>query len=243
MHAIEITNLSRAFNQRMAVDELTLSINQGEFFALLGENGAGKTTLIKMLCCLLWPTSGDATMMGHSIVNESARVKEIINVSPQETAVAPKLTVRENLVLIARLYGLSKVHAARKADEMLNTFGLQERAKDKAATLSGGMQRKLSIAMGLISDPQILFLDEPSLGLDVRARKELWKTISALKGKVTIIVTTHYLEEAEALADRIGIISHGKLKALGTAQEIITASGMDTFEDAFLMLTAEGSEP
>ncbi len=241
MNGIEIINLSKTFKNRTAVDALNLSIQQGEMFALLGQNGAGKTTTIKMLSGLLSPTSGDAKLMGNSIVTQTAAVKQIISVSPQETAVAPKLSARENLILIARIYGFSAKDAARKADEMLETFTLTERAKDKAKSLSGGMQRRLSIAMALISDPQILFLDEPTLGLDVRARRDLWKHIEQLKGKITILLTTHYLEEAEALADRIGIMSRGRMQIIGSASEIKEKTGKVTLEDAFLALT-EGEE-
>ncbi|WP_019419716.1 ABC transporter ATP-binding protein [Paenibacillus sp. OSY-SE] len=242
MSGIAITNLTKKFNERTAVDSLNLSIEQGEFFALLGTNGAGKTTAIKMLSCLLVPTSGDALMMGNSLIKNSNAVKQIINVSPQETAIASKLTVKENLELIARIYGKSVQEATKKADEMLATFRLTDRAKERAKSLSGGTQRKLSIAMALITNPQILFLDEPTLGLDVHARRDLWKTISELKGKITIILTTHYLEEAEALADRIGIMTRGKMRIIGTAEEIISATGTATFEDAFLSFADKEAE-
>lgn len=239
MNAIEIKNLTRQFKERTAVDSLCLDIKKGEFFALLGQNGAGKTTTIKMLSCLLPPTSGDAVLLGDSIVDNPMAVKQKLNVSPQETAVAPQLSVKENLELIAEIYGIGKEDARAKASEMITKFGLSERAKDKAKTLSGGMQRRLSIAMALISDPEIIFLDEPTLGLDVRARRELWKVLMELKGKITIVLTTHYLEEAEALSDRIGIMHGGKLRALGTVEEIKARTGKDTLEDAFLMLTEE----
>lgn len=239
MIAIEIKELTKKFKSRTAVDRLSLSIGQGEIFALLGQNGAGKTTTLKMLSGLLVPTSGDALLMGNSIVTNTAAVKQMINVSPQETAVAPKLSVRENLLLIARVYGSSKQQAEQKADEMLAAFDLTDRAKDRAKSLSGGLQRRLSIAMALISQPQILFLDEPTLGLDVRARRDLWQQIKKLKGKITIILTTHYLDEAEALADRIGIMSQGIMKIVGTAEEIKKATGKTSLEDAFLELTDE----
>ena len=241
MNTVEIRGLSKMFGERTAVDTFDLTIKQGEFFGLLGSNGAGKTTTIKMLCCLLQPTSGDALMMGNSIVKNPEAVKQIINISPQETAVAPKLTVRENLEMIARIYGNSKEQASQKADKMLFVFDMKTRAKDRAKALSGGLQRKLSIAMALITEPQILFLDEPSLGLDVRARRELWKTINALKGIATIILTTHYLEEAEILSDRICIMDKGKVQIVGTAEGIIGIAGTKTFEDAFLMYTEEGA--
>lgn len=239
MSGIAITGLTKKFKERTAVESLNLTIKQGEFFALLGTNGAGKTTTIKMLSCLLEPTSGDAVMMGNSLVKNSNAVKQIINVSPQETAVASKLSIKENLEVIAGIYGDNAREAAKKADEMLATFRLTDRAKDKAKSLSGGLQRKLSIAMALITNPQILFLDEPTLGLDVHARRDLWKTIRELKGKITIILTTHYLEEAEALADRIGIMTQGKMQIVGTAEEIMSATGTATFEDAFLRFADE----
>lgn len=239
MDAIRITGLTRCFGKRTAVNDLDLTIGEGELFALLGQNGAGKTTTIRMLCGLLAPTSGDALLMGRSIVTQTGEVKQIINVSPQETAVASKLSVRENLEFVAEVYGFKGEEVRKKAAEMMETFDLADRANDRAKSLSGGMQRRLSIAMALISEPKILFLDEPTLGLDVRARRELWKHIEQLKGSMTIILTTHYLEEAESLADRIGIMSAGKLIALGTADEIKTQAGKDTLEDAFLELTDE----
>ena len=239
MSAIQTVNLTKRFKDKTVVNRLNLSIEQGELYALLGVNGAGKTTTIKMLSCLISPTSGDAVLLGDSIVAKPHMVKEKINVSPQETAVARNLSVKENLELIAGIYGSNKKDAQLKADEMISTFSLTEVAKDKAKTLSGGTQRRLSIAMALISNPQILFLDEPTLGLDVLARRELWATIKNLKGKITIILTTHYMEEAQALSDRIGIMSKGELKAVGTADELISKTGAQTFEDAFVMLATE----
>ena len=237
MNAIEITGLTKSFKGRTAVDGLNLSIRPGECFALLGQNGAGKTTTIKMLSGLLAPDSGDAILMGHSILTDVNAVKQKINVSPQETAVAPLLSVRENLEFIAGVYGHNRKDAAQQAKKMMEAFDLTERARDRAKTLSGGMQRRLSIAMALISEPEILFLDEPTLGLDVRARRDLWRVIAALKGRITIILTTHYLEEAEALSDRIAILHGGRLQALGTVEELKQLTGKETFEDAFLSLT------
>lgn len=237
MNAIEIKNLTKRFKTRTAVDKLNLAIQEGELFSLLGQNGAGKTTTIRMLCCLTVPTEGDALLLGDSICENENAVKQKLNVSPQETAVAAKLSVRENLELAARIYGCGRKQAREKADQMLHEFSLTDRAKDRAKSLSGGMQRKLSIAMALISEPKILFLDQPTLGLDVRARRELWKIVRDLKGKITIVLTTHYLEEAEALSDRIGIMEQGKLCALGTAEELKQQTGKATFEDAFLSLT------
>ncbi len=242
MKAIELNGLTKRFRERTAVDGLSFSIEQGELFSLLGQNGAGKTTTIRMLSGLLRPTEGDALLMGKSILTDPEAVRCIINVSPQETAVAPKLTVRENLELIARLYGKSAAEAKKSAEAMLSRFSLADRAREKAKALSGGLQRRLSIAMALISEPQVLFLDEPTLGLDVRARRELWRHITDLKGKTTIILTTHYLEEAEALSDHIGIMEKGRLKALGTAQEIRTLTHTDSLEAAFLALTEEETE-
>lgn len=239
MIAIQTTKLTKKYDAKTAVNSLDLTVAEGELFALLGVNGAGKTTTIKMLSCLAFPTSGDAVLLGDSIVSSPLAVKEKINVSPQETAVAPNLTVRENLEFIARMYGSNKSQAKAKAAEMLSVFSLTEVAKNKSKTLSGGTQRRLSIAMALISDPKILFLDEPTLGLDVLARRELWAEIKKLKGKITIILTTHYMEEAEALSDRIGIMSKGELKAVGTASELIEKTGAKSFEDAFVALATE----
>ncbi|MHA7767836.1 ABC transporter ATP-binding protein [Bacillus atrophaeus] len=235
--AIEIKNLTKKFKERTAVDNLSLTIEKGEFFALLGQNAAGKTTTIKMLSCLSTPTSGDALMLNDSIVKNPEAVKQKINISPQETAVAPNLSVKENLEFIASIYGSKKQEAEQKTVEMMTKFGLLERAKNKTKTLSGGLQRRLSIAMALISNPQIIFLDEPTLGLDVRARRDLWKVLLELKGKITIVLTTHYLEEVEALADRVGIIHGGKLHALGTIDELKEKTGHSSLEDIFLTLT------
>lgn len=240
MIAIETKALSKKYKDKTAVDALDLSIEQGELFALLGVNGAGKSTTIKMLSCLSKPTSGDAILLGDSILDAPMEVKQKINVSPQETAVAPNLSVRENLELIYGIYGHDRKAAKKKTEDMIKSFALSEIAGEKAKTLSGGWQRRLSIAMALISEPQILFLDEPTLGLDVLARRELWKVINKLKGKITIILTTHYLEEAESLSDRIGIMSKGKLTAVGTAEELMKEAKTDKFEDAFIHFAGEG---
>lgn len=238
--SIELKNLKKAYKDKVVVDHLSLEIDNGEFFALLGSNGAGKTTTIKMLSCLLIPTEGDALLSGDSIITSPEAVKQNINVSPQETAIAPNLTVRENLEFIARIYGSGKEQARKMALEIMTEFSLLDKDRTKAKTLSGGWQRRLSIAMALISKPKILFLDEPTLGLDVRARRELWRVLAALKGKVTVVLTTHYLDEAEALADRIGIMHQGKLQALGTASELKKQHSMESLEDIFLILTEEG---
>ena len=240
MKAVELQGLTRRFKDKLAVDHLNLSLEKGELFALLGVNGAGKTTTIRMLCGLLPPDEGDALLMGHSIVHEPELAKAQLNVSPQETAVAPNLTVRENLELIAGIYGASRREAAQRAAETIAEFHLGEVERSRAKTLSGGWQRRLSIAMALISQPQLVFLDEPTLGLDVLARRELWQVIRSLRGRVTVILTTHYLEEAEALSDRIGILSHGRLRICGTAQELCAAAGETRFEEAFIKLAGEG---
>ena len=240
MNAIETQALTRRFADTTAVDGLNLTVRQGELFALLGVNGAGKTTTIRMLCGLLAPTGGDALVMGKSILRDPAGVKAVIGVSPQETAVGLHLTVRENLMLMAGLHGFDKAQCRQKTESMLSRLHLDEAADKRAKTLSGGWMRRLSIAMALISEPQILFLDEPTLGLDVLIRRELWQVIRELKGKSTVILTTHYLEEAEALSDRIGIMAHGRLTALGTAEELKAQAGAGSFEDAFITLAGEG---
>ena len=242
MEAIVTNALSRSFGQRRAVDNVSLTVHEGEFFSLLGVNGAGKTTLIRMLCCLCAPTSGSAQVLGQDIVHQAAQVKSMIAVSPQETAVAGNLTVRENLELMAGVYGADRAAARAAAEELLRDFGLGEVEKQRAKSLSGGWQRRLSIAMALVTKPQILFLDEPTLGLDVLARRELWKHVQALKGRVTVVLTTHYMEEAEALADRIGIMSTGRLKAVGTAAALKAQTKTDNIEDAFVALAGEGRE-
>ncbi len=238
MNAIETHAFTRRFGDLTAVDSLNLSIPEGELFALLGVNGAGKTTAIRMLCGLLPPTSGDALLLGHSITKDPAAAKALLNVSPQETAVAPALTVRENLAFIAAVYGKGTREANAAADAMIERMGLQSVARRRAKQLSGGWQRRLSIAMGLITEPKILFLDEPTLGLDVLARRELWQVVEVLRGQMTVVLTTHYLEEAEALSDRVGIMAHGRLKALGTARELVERTGAKDFEDAFVALAA-----
>lgn len=240
MDAIKTVDLTKKYKDLTAVDNLNLEVKQGELFSLLGINGAGKTTTIKMLSCLTMPTAGDAYLNGKSIVKEVSEVKRIIGVSPQETAVAPNLSVKENLELMCGIHGFSKEKKQKKIIELTEQFDLESISKKKAGKLSGGWQRRLSIAMSLISEPEILFLDEPTLGLDVIARSELWDTISLLKGKITIILTTHYMEEAEALSDRIGIMKGGKLLVVGSADEIKEKASCDKFEDAFVKIVKEG---
>lgn len=241
MLAIQTTQLIKKYQSLTAVNGLDLEIQQGELFSLLGVNGAGKTTTIKMLTCLTKPSGGDALVGGCSITKQPEQVKRLIGVSPQETAVAPNLSVEENLALICGIHGFSKEKTRQKIGELSGQLGLEEVLRRKAGKLSGGWQRRVSIAMALISDPRILFLDEPTLGLDVLARHELWKVIRSLKGKVTMILTTHYLEEAEALSDRIGIMKSGKLLAVGTAEALKQKAGVDDFEAAFVAIVEEAA--
>ena len=239
MNAIKISGLRKRYGNLTAVDGLDLEIREGELFSLLGVNGAGKTTVIKMLTCLTKPTEGDAWVKGFSITKEPGKVKTLIGVAPQETAVAVNLTVRENLEMICGIHQFSKARTAEKIRELSRQFDLEQVMKRKAGKLSGGWQRRVSIAMALISEPQVLFLDEPTLGLDVIARHELWDVIRGMKGKVTIILTTHYMEEAQALSDHIGILKNGKLLATGTAAELVSRTGTVNFEEAFLKLVKE----
>ena len=238
--AIRIEGLVKEYKDLTAVNGLNLVIYKGELFSLLGVNGAGKTTTIKMLSTLTKPTNGDAILNGKSVVKEGGEVKKIIGVSPQETAVAPNLTVKENLEMMCGLHGFSKDKKIAKVNELCDEFDLHSVINKKAGKLSGGWQRRLSIAMALISEPEILFLDEPTLGLDVIARSELWDTIRTLKGKITIILTTHYMEEAEELSDRIGVMKNGNLLALGTATELKEKTGQEKFENAFIQIVKEG---
>lgn len=234
--AIETRGLTKRFGDCTAVKSLDLRVGKGTVYGLLGVNGAGKTTTIKMLTGLIRPTSGDALLAGHSILTENEKVREVTGVSPQETALAMHLTVRENLELMAGLYGKSRAEAKAATAAMLERMSLSAFAEKSARTLSGGWQRRLSIAMALIAEPEILFLDEPTLGLDVLARRELWQVIRALRGRTTVVLTTHYLEEAEALSDRIGIMVAGEIRAEGTASEILAIAEKDSFEDAFVAI-------
>lgn len=237
---IQITNLTKKYKEKIAVNNINLTIKEGELFALLGTNGAGKTTTIKMLSTLILPTEGEIKIAGYDIAKDSVKIKEIVNVSPQETAIAPNLTVKENLDFMAGVYKIKNKN--EKIDELVKTFKLQEVLKQKAKTLSGGWQRKLSIAISLINDPKVLFLDEPTLGLDVLARRELWTVIESLKGKITIILTTHYMEEAESLSDRVGIMDKGNLIAVGTVKELMQKAGTNNFEEAFVKIAIGGRE-
>lgn len=238
MYSIETKKLVKKYKEKIAVNEIDLKIKKGELFALLGVNGAGKTTTIKMLSGLILPTSGEIIINGMNMENNTLKIKEMLNVSPQETAIAPNLTVMENLEFMAGVYKIKdKEH---KIKELIKMFNLEDVVNKKAKKLSGGYQRKVSIAISLINDPQILFLDEPTLGLDVIARKGLWKIINELKGKITIILTTHYMEEAESLSDRIGIMSNGKIIDIGTSSELIKKTKSKNFEDAFVSIVTGG---
>jgi len=239
MGAIQTSNLTKRYKDVLAVDRLNLSIEQGELFTLLGMNGAGKTTTVKMLSCLTAPTSGEARIEGKSVVQDAMAVKQKIGVSPQETAVAPQLTVRENLELICGIYGFTKETCQVKIHDLAQQFHMQDILSRKAGKLSGGWQRRVSIAMALIGEPSVLFLDEPTLGLDVLARRELWDVICALKGKVTIVLTTHYMEEAQHLSDRIGILKDGKLLIVATPKELMEKTSTDTVEQAFIAIVKE----
>ena len=236
MKAVKTVSLVKQYKNITAVDDLSFEISKGELFSLLGVNGAGKTTTIKMLTCLTQLSNGNAYIFGHSIINDSNQIKGLIGVSPQETAIAPNLTVEENLELICGINGFPKEKTRERINELSKQFSLGDVLKRKAGKLSGGWQRRVSIAMALISEPQVLFLDEPTLGLDVIARHELWEVIRSLKGKITIILTTHYMEEAEALSDRIGIMKNGKLLTIGSVDELKTIAKTDDFETAFVSI-------
>ena len=238
-YAIKITGLTKKYKEITAVDDLNLEIRNGELFSLLGVNGAGKTTTIKMLSTLTLPTKGDAVVSGESIISSPNLVKERIGVSPQETAVAPSLSVKENLTLMCDVHGLNKDKAKAKIEELSKALDLESVMNRKAGKLSGGWQRRLSIAMALVSEPKVLFLDEPTLGLDVIARSELWDLIESLKGKTTIVLTTHYMEEAEALSDRLGVMKNGRLLFTGTVKEMKEKTGAERIEDAFIKMIKE----
>ena len=235
---IKIDSLNKWFKDNHALADLTLSVNQGELFGLLGVNGAGKTTLIKILCGLTKKCSGSVSVGGFNLDNDIDKIKEIVDISPQETSVALNLTVKENIEFFADIYNTEKEHV----DKIAEVFSLQEVLNQKAKTLSGGYKRRLSIAVALISKPQILFLDEPTLGLDVFARRELWKIINKLKAKITIILTSHYLEEIENLCDRVAILSKGKLLTVGSIDEVKSNANANTFEDAFIKVVESANE-
>lgn len=242
MYAVETKNLLKKYKNKTAVDSINLNVKKGELFALLGVNGAGKTTTIRMLSCLSAPTSGEAFINGHNCVSESKTVKTEIGISPQETSVAENLTVRENLEFMAAVYGFGKAKIKERSGDMIKLFNMEEVENFRAKTLSGGWKRKLSIAMALISEPKVLFLDEPTLGLDVLARRELWSAIETLKGKITIILTTHYMEEAERLSDRIAIMINGRISATGSLADLEMLTGKNGLEDVFVEIAERSSK-
>lgn len=238
-NTISIQDLTKKYDGKSVVDHVTFSIKEGELFGLLGVNGAGKTTIIKMLCGLTKPSSGNVTILDHDLHNNMEQIKKVIAISPQETAIAPNLTVRENLELFAGIHGFSKEETKVKTNKIMDVFSLHPYEKQKSKKLSGGWQRKLSIALALITEPQILFLDEPTLGLDILARRELWNLIEQLKESTTIVLTTHYLEEARSLCDRICVMKDGQVKAIGTVNELISLTNSQNFEDAFVELVTK----
>ena len=236
---IEIKNVTKKFGKFTALDGVTLTINDNECFTILGFNGAGKTTLINILTTVLPKTSGDVIINGFVLGKDNYEIKKIVNVSPQEIAVCKNLTVKENFELIANLYQIEDKESS--INNAINNFGLSEKKDVLAKKLSGGQLKRLSIALAVITNPKILFLDEPTLGLDIKARQKLWDTITALKSKMTIFLTTHYLEEVEKLTDKIAVISKGQIKATGTLSELLEKTQTSTLQDAFLKLT-EGEE-
>ena len=237
--AIITNHLTKKYGDKIAVDHLNLTIAEGEMLALLGVNGAGKTTTIRMLSGLSTPTEGTAQILGNDVIKEKSKVKSLVGISPQDTAVAENLTVEENLEFMAGIYLEKKEDVKSRVEEILKVFHLEEVRKKRAKTLSGGWKRKLSIAMAIIGKPKVLYLDEPTLGLDVLARRELWREIEGLKSQMTIILTTHYMEEAEALADRIAIMISGRLVMTGTLEELEKATGKKGLEEVFVSV-AEG---
>ena len=239
MNIITIDNVCKNYKSKKALDNVSLSIKQAELFGLLGVNGAGKTTLIKILCGLTRKTSGTITINNFNLDKEIDKIKEIIDISPQETSVANNLTVKENLEFFANIYNNN---VANTINEIVDIFNLNEVLNQRAKTLSGGYKRRLSIAIALISKPKILFLDEPTLGLDVFARRELWNIIKKLQKNITIILTSHYLEEIENLCDRVAILSNGKLLKTGTIEEIKQITNTQNFEDAFIKLVEAKNE-
>jgi ABC-2 type transport system ATP-binding protein len=232
MEIIKINNISKDYKNIKALNNISLSINEGELYGLLGVNGAGKTTLLKILSGLTNPTNGDFVVGGFTNKNMD-EIKKIIDISPQESAVAKNLTVKENLRFFQDLYNKRDDNYLK---EIIDDLGLNEVINQRAKTLSGGYQRRLSIALGLISKPKILLLDEPTLGLDVIARRELWKIVNKFRGKITIILTSHYLEEIEALCDRVAILSKGNLLIEGTIDEIKEKTNESSFEEAFVKI-------
>jgi ABC-2 type transport system ATP-binding protein len=245
-NVIVIKDLRKEFGDIKAVDGLNLEIRKGEMFGFLGPNGAGKTTTISMLCGILEPTAGSAQIAGFDVGNKPQKVKELIGVCPQEVAVFNFLTGMENLVLFGKLHGMDKQALKERAADLVDQADFSDAAKRRTNGYSGGMMRQLNLMIALISDPEIVFLDEPTVGMDARARRRTWEYIGSLKdqGK-TVILTTHYIEEAQALSDRVGIIDYGELIGLGTPEELMGKHESEDLEAVFLKITgrriAEGS--
>lgn len=243
--AIKLEKVTKTYQSKIAVKDISFEVKQGELFALLGINGAGKTTLIRIISCLTKPSAGDVFVLGHSVLSNPQQVKRSISVSPQETAIAPNLTVRENLALIAAAHNFAAKKSREKINEMMILFELKSIEHQKSKTLSGGWKRRLSIAMAFISEPRIIFLDEPTLGLDILARHALWKVIEKIKDHTTIILTTHYLEEVQSLADRVCIMKDGQVQSIGTIEKLLQQTKTNRFEDAFINIvsSAESEVP
>ncbi|MBR2441680.1 MAG: ABC transporter ATP-binding protein [Clostridia bacterium] len=239
MDIITIENVCKNYPTKKALDNVSITIKEGELFGLLGVNGAGKTTLIKILCGLTRKTSGTIKINNYDLDKEIDKIKEMIDISPQETSVANNLTVKENLEFFANIYNNNNTNTI---NEIIDIFNLNEVINQRAKTLSGGYKRRSSIAIALISKPKILFLDEPTLGLDVFARRELWNIIRKLQKDITIILTSHYLEEIENLCDRVAILSNGKLLKTGTIEELKQITNTQNFEDAFIKLVEAKNE-
>ena len=239
MDAIEVSNLTKQFKNVLAVNNISFNVKEGEIFGVLGLNGAGKTTTIKMMSGLTRPTSGNIKVFDYDIYKDINKIKSIIGVSPQESAIANNLTVKENIELMASLYFKDKAKIKNNTERVINNLGLESYINRRAKTLSGGYKRRLSIAMALVTNPRILFLDEPTLGLDVINRHELWNVINNLKGKVTIILTSHYMEEISALVDDIAIMKNGKILMINNLETILKSTNTNSLEEAFIKIVGE----
>lgn len=239
MDAIKVSNLTKKFKNVLAVNNISFNVKEGEIFGVLGLNGAGKTTTIKMMSGLTRPTSGNIKVFDYDIYKDINKIKSIIGVSPQESAIANNLTVKENIELMASLYFKDKIKIKDNIKLVINNLGLENYINRRAKTLSGGYKRRLSIAMALVTNPRILFLDEPTLGLDVINRHELWNVINNLKGKVTIILTSHYMEEISALVDDIAIMKNGKILMINNLETILKSTNTNSLEEAFIKIVGE----